>query len=343
MSNRILWFLLLLWVLGFGYLFYLIFFVSYTWTFEITSNVDNYSVKMYAKKIAQTYNYECKMNPCKLDNISPFDYNVTISSPTYKDYVSEIVIKGKTINTLKADLVKDTKLSYIESNNENTSTWEIMKDQIDAKVDDLKLKKWTNYFINLVKLGYFYIKTNWNSLDVYRNINWKENKLGNFPKVWDNDMQILPIYGNTSNILISLWIDKYIYNLDTSKIINFKLSPKLNYIKIWSSFDNYLLVTDLWTFTYNYGDTIPKFFYLFKDFVYSSWSYIWVIYKDEKDKFSNFSLKNNNKNVIIKYNSIDLQRKIILETDLNVAKIVYEWEEIYFYDSEGKRYKLENY
>lgn len=343
MSNRILWILLLVWVLWFGYLFYLVFFVTYTWTLEINSNIESYSVKLYAKKIAQTYNYECTTKKCSLNEISPFDYNVTISSPTYKDYISEINIRWKTTNSLDVNLIKDTKLSYVDTKIEETSTWTISQEQINTKVDELQLKKWTNYFVALDNLGYFYSKLNWNNLDFYRNVNWLEIKLWKFPKVSDDLIEVMQVFWNEKMILIKLWDDKYLYNLESSKVDNFKLVPKLKYIKAWDNFDNYLLVTDVWVFKISATDRIPKYFYLFKDFVYSSWSYIWVIYKDEKEKFNNFSLKNNNKNVIIKYNSYDLQRKVILETELDISKIVNEWESIYFYDNVWKKYKLENY
>lgn len=339
MSNRILWFLLIIWVLGFGYLLYLIFFVSYTGALEITSNVENYSVKMYAKKIAQTYNYECKTKVCKLSDISPFDYNITISSPTYKDYISELTIKAKEINIINLNLVKDTKLKFVETKIEEP----VNKDLVNTKIEEIKIKKQSYFNTYLPSVGYLYFKENWSSLDLYKSFSWTEDRLGKFPKVSKDKIEIFQVFGNENLILISLGNDKYLYNLETFWLNEFKLVPKVKYIKLWEKQNDFLIITDVGVFTYTFWLDNPKYFYLFKDFVYSSWSYVWVIYKDEKDKFWNFSLKNDNKNVIIKYNSSDLQRKVILETDIDIDKIVNEGDEIYFYDDMWKQYKLENF
>lgn len=339
MSNRILWFLVIVWVTGFGYLAYLIFFVSYTWTLEINSNVDNYKVKMYAKKIAKTFDYECIEKKCSLTDISPFDYNITISSPTYKDYVSELVIEPKKVNTININLIKDTKLEFIKDEIIETKN----SPEVNSKIEEIKVKKQSFFNTYIDWIGYLYFKENWSNLDFYKSFSWTEDKLARFPKIEKDKIAIFQTYWADNILLINLWEDKYIYNLLTKNVRDFKLVPSVKYIKVWEKPNEYQIVTEVWTFTYSYDLWVPKYFYLFKDFVYFEDSYIWIIFKDEVEKFNNFSLKNNNKNVIIKYNSNDLQRKVILETDLDVEKIVYEWTEISFYDKFGKKYKLENF
>lgn len=345
MSNRILWILLLVWVTWFWYLFYIIFFVTYTWTLEINSNVENFSVKLYAKKIAKTYNYQCKTKTCSINEISPFDYNVTFSSPTYKDIITELSVKWRKINSLNANFVFDTKLNFVEEKSENTkiSTGELNQNEINTQIDELKLKKWAYFFINIESLWYFYFMENKNELDFYNSLNWKETKLATFPKISNNEIWIYEVFWAKNKILISLWENKYLYNLESLRIHTFKLKPKLKYIKTWESKWSYLIVSDIWVYTYNESDNIPKYFYLFKDFVYSSWTYIWVIYRDETDKFNNFSLTNNEKNLIIKYNPQDLKRRVIIETPIDIDKIVLAWNDIFFYDKTDRKYKLENY
>lgn len=344
MSNRILWILILIWFAGFWYLFYLIFFVQYTWTLEITSNIDNYSVELYATKVYQTFNYECKEKKCTITDLSPFTYDVTITSPSYKEIKQELSLKWKTTNYIKANFEKDTKLTEINEVKETNINTEITKETTEEKIANIKLKKETDYTVDLWILWFFYFKTNWNNLELFKKWESKDTKLWTFPKVDKKDIQIFEINGNTDKILISLKDRKYIYNLKLLKIDEFKLAPKIKYIKVGNLETNYLIVTDVWTYTYDELSKELIYFYLFKDFVYLKDAYIWVIYKDEKNKFTNFSLKDNNKNLIIKYNPSTKNREIILESDMEITKIIQEWEnKIYFYDNTWKKYELENY
>lgn len=344
MSNRILWFLILTVIFGLGYGFYLVFFVKYTWTLEITSNITNYNVSLYAKKIYTTTDYDCKTKICTLKEISPFDYTVTLSSPSYKDIEQEVSLKWKKVNKIKASFIKDTKLTPVkeikEVIEENLST----KELAEKKIEEIKLKKESNYIKKLGKLWFFYFRTVWKNLDLYRSFEWKETKLWSFPKVEQDQIDVYEIQGKTDKILFSLKDRKYIYNLELSKVDEFKLAPKIKYIKPWDFLTNYLIVTDIGTYTYDELSKELKYFYLFKDFVYTKDSYVWVIFNDETSKFKNFSLTDNKKNVIINYNPSTLNRELILETEMAVDKIIIEKDnKIYFYNDKWNKYELENY
>ena len=344
MSNRILWILILLWFAGFWYLFYLIFFVQYTWTLEITSNIDNYNVELYATKVYQTFNYECSEKKCTITDLSPFTYDVTITSPSYKKIKQELSLKWKTTNYIKADFIKDTKLTEINEVKETNINTEITKETTEEKIANIKLKKETDYTVDLWILWFFYFKTSWNNLELFNKWESKDTKLWTFPKTNKKDIQILEINWDANKILISLKERQYIYNLKLQEIDEFKLVPKIKYIKVGNLLTNYIIITDVWAYTYDKLSKELIYFYLFKDFVYLKDAYIWVLYKDEKNKFTNFSLKDNNKNLIIKYNPWAKNREIILESDMEITKIIQEWEnKIYFYDNTWKKYELENY
>ncbi len=329
---------------GLWYLFYFIFFVQYTWTLEITSNIDNYSVELYAKKVYKTFNYDCKEKKCIIKDISPFNYDITLTSPSYKEIKQELSLKWKNTNYIKADFVKDTKLTELNEVKETNKDIEITKDKAKEKIAYIKFKKETDYIIDLWSLWFFYFKTSWNNLELFKKWESKDTKLGTFPKTDKKDIQIYKIYGDSNKILISLKGRKYIYNLNLQKIDEFKLVPKIKYVKIGNLKTNYLIVTDMGTYTYDELSKELQYFYLFKDFVYLKDAYIWIIYKDEKSKFTNFWLKDNNKNLVIKYNPWVKNREIILETDMEITQIIQEWEnKIYFYDNLWKKYELENY
>ncbi len=343
MSNRILWLFILTVMFGLWYWFYLIFFVKYTWILEITSNIDNYSVELYAKKVYQTFNFECKEKVCTIPDLSPFDYEITVTSPSYKNINHELSLKWKKTNHLNAVFEKDTKLTEIEIK-KIVSDIKTTKDLAQEKIELIKLKREADYTINLWNLWFFYFKTNWNNLELYKKWEKKDTKLWTFQKVDKKDIQILKIDGDINKILISLKNRSYIYNLKLQKISEFKFVPKIKYIKINISKSDYIIITNIWAYTYNELSKELQYFYLFKDFVYFKDFYIWVIYKDEKNKFTNFSLKDNNKNLIIKYTPSTKNREIILESDMEITKIIHEWEnKIYFYDNAWKKYELENY
>lgn len=344
MSNRILWFLILTLIFWLWYGFYLVFFVKYTWTLEISSNISNYSVSIYAKKIYKTFDYDCFEKKCTIKDISPFDYTITLTSPTYKEIKDELSLKWKKINIINVNFIKNTKLTQVKEVSEIKEWILSTKELADKRIEEIKLKKESNYIANLWALWFFYFKNSWNNLDLYRSFEWKETKLWTFPNSEFEDIQIMKIYDKTDKIFFSLKDRKYIYNLDLSKIDELKLVPKVKYVKSWDFLTNYLIVTDLWAYTYDELTKELKYFYLFKDFVYLKDAYIWVIYKDETSKFKNFSLKDNKKNLIINYNPSTQIREVILETDMEIEKIVNDkdWK-IYFYDKSWKKYELENY
>ncbi len=334
MSNRFLWFLLLIWVPLFFFMMYLIFFVSYTWIIIIDSNVTNYEVSLFAKNYAKEFSYKCEVKKCTLTNISPLDYNITIKSSTYKDYIWEIKVSARKILPLKVLLIKDTKLNEITQPKISPST--------KAKIDEIKLKKQNFWFDSIPWFGYFYFREKWNKLELFRNVDSKETKLWDFPRVPVNNIWIGEVYWENQSIFISLADDRYIYNLSNNDLLNFKLVPKINYIKLWDNYISYLINTDKWMYIYDKSQKSLEYFYMFRDFVYYIDSYIWIIYKDENSKFNNFWIESKWKNIILKYNPSTLKREVLLETDIQVTKILLDWNNIFFYDKDDKKYKLDN-
>gem|GEM_PF-3855260 len=56
--------------------------------------------------------------------------------------------------------------------------------------------------------------------------------MGKFPKVAKDKIEIFQVHGTENLILISLDNNKYLYNLETFSINEFKLVPKIKYIKL---------------------------------------------------------------------------------------------------------------
>ena len=339
MSNRVLWVLLLVWIILFLVWLYFVFFVEFTWTLQITSNIESYHVNLFSKKLFKNFEYECDKKVCTIENLSPFDYTITLSAPTYKDIVNDLKIYWKQVNKMNLDFQKDTKLVEMNSiENTSTNSW-----VIDTTLEN-DLKDNSYYYKKLDWVWYFYFKENNSNIVLYSNINSKEKALGTFKKVNKEEINIFFVDSSKNKILISLSENKFIYNLDLSSTVEFILKPQINYVKMWDNLASYLVVTNLWTYIYDEVSNTITYFYLFKDFVYLDDNYIGVIYKEERDKMKNFSIPDSWKNVIINYNPHSLDRKVILETDLIVKKIVIENKnKVFFYDDSWKKYELENY
>jgi hypothetical protein len=45
----------------------------------LNGNVTGYSVNFSTEKLSNPIAYTCEVNPCRLQNIAPFDYTITIS------------------------------------------------------------------------------------------------------------------------------------------------------------------------------------------------------------------------------------------------------------------------
>ena len=64
-----------IWALVLGYLY---FFVYYTATLTIDANVGNYRVELFSLATAQKWKHECPEEVCVINDVSPFDYNISI-------------------------------------------------------------------------------------------------------------------------------------------------------------------------------------------------------------------------------------------------------------------------
>lgn len=332
-SNRVLAFIILFLIIWISYWIYVIFFVEYIWELEINSNLKDYKVTLYAKNIFTKYNYDCEDKICIINKLSPFDYEATFSKENYKTITENIKIVWKKKNKISINFIKDTNIIQTQdatnlTNNENSIE---------------NYKKWYLYFKKLVWLWDFYFKENWANLDFYRNNNEIEEKLFSFAKNENNNINILQIYWSDSKIFLSYWDKKFIYSLDSWSIIDFKLAPNVNYVKLWDQSHIYQIITDLWTYIFDENLKETSYFYLFKDYISLENNILWLIFKDEKNKFDNFWIKYNNKNIIINYNLSSLDRSVIFETDLNIDKFLKENDKIYIYDTNWKKYELKNY
>lgn len=337
MSNRLVSLLILVLTFWALYLFYYYFFVLNKWTLTLNWNVWEYTVQMYNDKLKTSFETYCINQKCELIDLAPFDYKITISKNWYKNFIKDIKILKKTNILIDFSLEKQLELKQI--NKEEDLQKE--NSQLDKFREIAELQKKYKY-INIDDLGYFYFEDNGDdTITLYNKINDDIKNLYTFTKIERNLIDIQKLYQTNKSIFISYWDEKYFYNLDDNNILKVFFPQNINYVKVDENI--YSFVNEKWTFLYDLNTQKIEYFYLFKDFInYDSENYLWIIFDNEAEKKKNHNLENRSWNLIVKYNFKTKAIKILETTQLNISKILFEENKIYFYDDLGNKYLIDN-
>jgi len=331
MSNRLLWILVILWFIWLGILFYMYFYVYYMWNITVKTNLKNYKITVYNKKLIQTNNYNCIKKICILSNISPFDYSLSITKSWYIDKNININVSRNQQIDLNIILNKKVFLNEVQIDRE-------YKLKNKEKINLLQNRYNSYYFIVLDKIWTFSFKTNWLFLKLYQN----KKYLWIFDKVNKDNIFLDKIFWTNDYIFIKIWSQKYIYSLLLNKKYNIWLNIDINYVKLWINKNEFLLITDKWVFRYNKFTSKIEYIDFFRDFIYHKLWYIGIIDKNDKRRLNNLWLNNKTKNLIIYYNQDLKEKRILYETNLNIIKIYKKGINIFFISSDKKEYRLYN-
>ncbi len=193
-------------------------------------------------------------------------------------------------------------------------------------------KKWYKKFVDKIDLSQN------NKINVFlekkvilkevKTIQPKNNK-GKYKSILGN--VFLKYYQKNDNL--------YFLNIRNNSSFYIQFVPKINYIKnIWNN--NYIIVTKIWSFDFDYKSKKLEYFSLFDDYVIKWHYYIWVIWKNDLDRKNNFWLKNNFADILLLY---DRQTKkfIVIADNLNIKRIYNKNSEIFIDTIWNKRYKIE--
>lgn len=211
----------------------------------------------------------------------------------------------------------------------NNISWKEKIEEIKEKQDNYRSFNIDN---NLVSF-----KENNLKLDLYI---W-EKFIWDFEKVDKSKIDLQKIYSTENDLFITIWTKKYIYNYIIWKINEFTLNIEINYIK--NSENKYLINTEKGTFIYDFYKKEINYFSLFNDFIFYEDSVIWLIKSEEDTIKNNFWFSEFNDNLIISYNQSTKEKKVILNSEIELNKIYLKENKIYFEDIEGNIFELENY
>ena len=332
MSNRILWILILLWFLFFWIVFYLYFFIYYKGIIVINSNVKNYKVELYANRIVKTFNFDCPVKRCILDDISPFNYNFKIKKQWYETFEENIKISRNDNFHINVNLKKKINLRKIELKT---------KKQTLSNEKEIELIKKKNFYYAFFDLKdgkqFYFIEKNW-KITLFH----LEKDLVSFDLVPSNDLSLKKVYGDKDSIFIKVWNKKYIYNLSNNSLQEVDLFIDVIYVKYWKN--NYLLATSKGNFIYDIKTNKLEYFSLFKDFIYFDDYYIWLVKSSETRIMKNLWLEHWwDFNTVISYNPFSKQKKILYETQINFDKIINDNWKVLLVSNFWESYVLENF
>lgn len=335
MTNKLLALLVLIIVSLLGYFFYVYFFIYYDGVVSVSSNVSQYQVKLYAPKIGKTFLYECPQEECRIEEIAPLDYNLTISKEGYENYFTSFKLWKSEQKELSVNLKK--KLSLIPIKKEEL---EVSKED---KIEILRLKSTAYAFFDFKELGIFLFKKSWNSLLLeYISPAWREESdLLSFSLVPKEALRYEKVYGTEDVFLIILGNEKYLYNFSKRVLKKIELSLDIIYAKVGID-DEYSFSTEVGTYVFDFRNSSLEYFPLFFDFVpLSEERLIGLVKWDDEVRLKNFWLDWSQGDVVFDFLRDTLEKNILLETSSSIKKIYREGESVYAETVDGEVFRFD--
>lgn len=336
MSNRLLALLILIILLWGVVWIYFYFFVIYGSNVILNGNVTGYSVNFSTEKLSNPIAYTCEVNPCRLQNIAPFDYTITISKEWYDVYRFNQKIQKSGEQTIDFSLVEKIDLAQLE---------EIEVSEAETILDKRERLKYNKYFLSydFWENGIFYMEQYLWKLFLYRDRGESQILIYSFPLVSPDKIHIWEIYGTR---YFTIYIDgkNYLFhNLDQS-FRQLDLNVKIEYGKPWKNNYELIFATNSWAYTHNLKTKKSQYYNLFSDYLYDGDNtIIGIIQETEKNKLKNIGYASQEGNYVFSYDiatktykklytTVDDIQQIYLLGDKLILKI---WE----MDLELKNYK----
>ena len=333
MGRKLYALILLVGVIAFMVLLYLYFFVYYTATLEIDSNVTDYRVELFSKSTAQKWQHNCPEMNCIIPDVSPFEYNVNISKEWYESFVMNIDVAPRRRETLFIELQEKvilTSASLVERDETPREQIERIREE-NRSLIRFKIQDGTSVRFEQKEDTIEMLYKTWDT----------EKNIASFPALSEEEIDASPI-SSSNDIFLALWEKYYIFRSEWAKLLELDFSIEILYIKAGKKRGEYIIITEKGAFLYDSTSQSSTFQYLFRDYVYDKDDIlIGVIYADEEQKKENFGLKEQ-WNLIIKYSPRDKIREVLYNTSENIERIEKRNEAVIL-TINGSEFQLENY
>lgn len=236
---------------------------------------------------------------------------------------------------------------------QDTENIEVSSTPNTKKIEELKDRKNSYYYLSLWAIGDIKFLENNNKLDLFL----EDEYLGSFQKVEKWEIEVQRVVNNSDYLFLVLWKDRFLYNLRNKSVTDIELNIQVEYVKVWKDISEFLFKTTVWIFAYSLIAETIEYVHFFKDFVYfiddstGKYGYIWVVHEVEENKIQNLWLNNlisgdNFESLVVFYSPISKEKNILLESDLRIANIYTQDSDVsvdvFVIDEFWEKYKLEN-
>jgi len=285
------------------------------------------------------YKQTCSETICMIENISPFEYNITVKKDGYKTLKYKFKPSNNT-TIQNISLEKDYKLQPVELFSQKEAII-ILEDQ-EKELTPLEIIE----IIKAKKTIFYTVKTEENTYIFKKNVNWLElfqndKFLWNFNDSTKSEIKLIEVFWNKNYLFLELWKNKYLFQIQSweNKKIIFEIP--IQYIKAGNWNGEFIFVTNKGSFLYNSHKNTFLYNAFFSDYIiFQKNTYVWIIYSNETKKKEKFNLGDKKENTILQYNPETKKQTILLETSKNITKIFKKNWEIYFQDNDNNHFSL---
>lgn len=203
------------------------------------------------------------------------------------------------------------------------------------KIEQLKQKNKSYIVFNFWK-DLFSFKENKDKMELF--FNWKN--IWNYDKIDKDGIKIFETKGSDIYYYIELLDKKYLYNSQVNILKEIDLKIDVEYVKV--SEDQIIFKTIKWSFIHDFATQEFNYYSYFNDFIYYKTWVIWIVKPEEKTRLSNLGFENERQNLIIFYDSVTKEKKILLKTNDDLVKIYLEENKVFLENIKNEKFELEN-
>jgi hypothetical protein len=197
---------------------------------------------------------------CLIPDVSPFDYNISISKTHYETKVISAKIGARRSESIVIQLEKQVSLSPIQA--------EVLAETNKQKILRLREEKLYYASFQLSDEVFLSFRQDDDEMSLQYRTTQATREIESFALIEKTQISVDGI-PETGNVLLSLGEEYYIFDTKKLSIIRLPFELKIHYIKPGASSGKYLIVTEKGTFLYDISDNSSEFQYLFRDFLYS--------------------------------------------------------------------------
>ena len=338
MSNRGIWFFILLAAIWWACVFYWYGFVFNISSLQIQSNQSNYQITLDSQQ--QILQHSCEQTNCELSEIPSFDFTLIASKQGYKNIEKKLDLhRGQ--NTIELNFQKDytpikVQSSLDQNDQEILDSLGDTQKIIEEKRQELKKSQNLYFLAETQKNKYYFYQKSPEILNI-----WKNNQdLWNIDFIEKQNIEIFEIQWNQNEFIIKNDKNYFLFHILQKTFQEIIFTIEINYVKQIDA-NNYIFVTPKWPFLWKKNKNIFEYNHLFTDYILYENSYIWYINSDNislKNKF--FENVDNSKTIFYQYNPQTKEKNILFQSDYRIEKLYIQDTKVFIQDKNKQLYQI---